>query len=202
MLTLRSSPATPFGRKISMSLGVLGMTEQVTVVNADTLSATDSLRKQNPLGKIPTLILEDGEPVFDSRVIIEYLNDRDGRGILIPAAGLARMRVLRQQAVADGLLDASILKVYEGRFRPPEHHVQKWLDHQQGKIDRGLAFAEATLSTPRDGLPHIGEITLACALGYMDFRFAGSWRANHPKLVAWLDHFAQKTPAFAETAPQ
>jgi glutathione S-transferase len=202
MLTLRTSPATPFGRKISMALAVLGMTTQVTVVNADTLSASDSLRQQNPLGKIPTLILEDGEPVFDSSVIIDYLNDRDGRGILIPKSGIERMRVLRQQALADGLLDASILKVYEGRFRPVEHHVQAWLDHQQGKIDRGLGFAESTLSAPQDNLPHIGEITLACALGYMDFRFAGNWRAGHPKLVAWLDHFAKKTPSFAETAPK
>ena len=121
MLTLRSSPATPFGRKVSMSLGVLGMTDQVQVVNADTLSASDSLREQNPLGKIPTLILEDGESVYDSRVIIDYLNERDGRGILIPNSGIERMRVLRDQALADGLLDASILKVYEGRFRPPEH---------------------------------------------------------------------------------
>ena len=99
-------------------------------------NADSNVPNVNPLGKIPTLILEDGEPVFDSRVIVEYLNERDGRGILIPAAGMDRVRVLRQQAVADGLLDASILKVYEGRFRPPEHHVQKWLDHQQGKIDR------------------------------------------------------------------
>lgn len=202
MLTLRSSPATPFGRKVSMSLGVLGMTDQVQVVNADTLSASDSLREQNPLGKIPTLILEDGESVYDSRVIIDYLNERDGRGILIPNSGIERMRVLRDQALADGLLDASILKVYEGRFRPPEHHVQTWLDHQQGKIDRGLSFAESALSAPREGLPHIGEITLACALGYMDFRFAGSWRTRCPKLVLWLDHFATRTPAYAATLPR
>jgi len=202
MLTLRTSPATPFGRKISMALGVIGMTDQVTCVNADTLSATDSLREQNPLGKIPTLLLDDGEAVFDSRVIIEYLNERDGRGILIPQSGIERIRVLRDQAVADGLLDACILTVYEARFRPEEHHVQKWLDHQKGKIDRALAHAEATLSTPRDGLPNIGEITLACALGYMDFRFQGNWRAAHPKLVAWLDHFATRTPAYAATAPR
>jgi glutathione S-transferase len=202
MLTLRTSPATPFGRKISMALGVIGMTDQVTCVNADTLSPTDSLREQNPLGKIPTLLLEDGEAVFDSRVIIEYLNERDGRGILIPQSGIERIRVLREQAVADGLLDACILTVYEGRFRPEEHHVQKWLDHQKGKIDRALVHAEATLSTPREGLPNIGEITLACALGYMDFRFQGSWRASYPKLVAWLDHFATRTPAYAATLPR
>ena len=202
MLTLRTSPATPFGRKISIALDVIGLTDQVQCVNADTLSATDSLREQNPLGKIPTLLLEDGEAIFDSRVIIDCLNERDGRGILVPHNGMERIRVLRHQAVVDGLLDASLLLVYEGRFRPAEQHVQKWLDHQQGKIARGLAHAEATLSTPREGLAHIGEITQACALGYMDFRFNGSWRADHPRLVAWLDHFAAKTPAFAQTQPQ
>lgn len=201
MLTLRTSPATPFGRKISIALTVIGLADQVQCINADTLSATDSLREQNPLGKIPTLLLEDGEAIFDSRVIVDYLNERDGRGILIPASGMQRLRVLRQQAVADGLLDASLMLVYEGRFRPAEHHVQKWLDHQQGKIDRGLAHAETALSTPREGPPHIGEITLACALGYMDFRFKGSWRGGHPNLVAWLNHFADKTPAFSATTP-
>lgn len=202
MLTLRTSPATPFGRKVAIALDVIGLTGQVTFVDADTLSPADSLRVQNPLGKIPTLLLDDGEPIFDSRVIVEYLNERDGRGLLIPRDGLARIRVLRDQAVADGLLDASLLKVYEGRFRPAEHHVQKWLDHQQGKIDRAMAHAESVLSTPREGSPHIGEITLACALGYMDFRFAGSWRAQYPRLVAWLDHFATRTPAYASTMPR
>jgi glutathione S-transferase len=206
MLTLRTSPATPFGRKISMALGVIGMTDAVQCVNADTLSDTDSLRQQNPLGKIPTLLLDDGEAVYDSAVIIEYLNQLDGRNLLIPAAdtagGLARMRVQRMQALADGLIDACILVVYEARFRPVEHHVQKWLDHQQGKIARSLAVAEVTLSTPTDAVAHIGEITLACALGYMDFRFAGSWRAGHPQLVAWLDHFAAKTPSYAATMPR
>lgn len=185
-----------------MALGVIGLTDQVKYVDADTLSATDSLREQNPLGKIPTLLLENGEALFDSRVIIEYLNERDGRCILIPGSGIERIRVLRHQAVVDGLLDASLLVVYEGRFRPAEQHVQKWLEHQQGKIARGLAHAETTLSTPREGLAHIGEITQACALGYMDFRFNGSWRAGHPRLVAWLDHFAAKTPSFAQTQPK
>jgi glutathione S-transferase len=89
MLTLRTSPATPFGRKISMALGVIGMTDAVECVNADTLSDTDSLRQQNPLGKIPTLLLDDGEAVYDSAVIIEYLNQLDGRNLLIPAADTA-----------------------------------------------------------------------------------------------------------------
>lgn len=201
MLTLRTSPATPFGRKISIALDVVGLSDQVQTAHADTLSATDSLRQQNPLGKIPALLLNDGEAIFDSRVIIEYLNERDGRHILIPSSGMERIRVLRHQAVADGLLDASLLIVYEGRFRPAEQQVAKWLEHQQGKIDRGLAYAESTLSAAHDGPPHIGEITQACALGYLDLRFGGTWRTVHPRLVAWLAHFAAKTPSFEATTP-
>ena len=199
MMILRSSPASPFGRKVKMALSVLGMLDRVDVVNADTTSPSDSIRAQNPLGKIPALILEDGTAVYDSRVIVDCLDGMDGRGILVPPA--QRLLVLRQQALADGLMDAAILQMYEKRFRPPEHHVQSWLDHQQGKVERALAFAEASLSAPGTGVPHIGEIAQAAALGYLDFRFAGAWRAGHPKLVAWLEDFARRTPSFAATTP-
>ena len=109
-------------------------------------------------------------------------------------------RALRLQALCDGLLDASILTIYEGRWRKAETHEQKWLDHQAGKVSRALATLEAS-PPPFIGMPHIGQITLACALGYRDFRFNGSWRAGHPKLVAWLDDFAARVPAFAATKP-
>lgn len=201
MLVLRTSPASPFGRKISMALRVLGMMDQVQVVTANTGDANDSLRQQNPLGKIPTLLLDDGEAVFDSRVIIDCLDTMDGRHILIPE-GAARIKVLRQQALADGVMDAAILQMYEKRFRPETHHVQAWVDYQQAKVDRALAWAETALSTPGTGLPHVGEITQAAALGYLDFRFAGTWRAQYPRLVGWLADFAQRTPAYEATTPQ
>ncbi|RZL89907.1 MAG: glutathione S-transferase [Variovorax sp.] len=199
-MTLRTSPSSPFGRKISMALAVLGLSDRVTVVRADTSDDNDSLRHQNPLGKIPTLILPNGEALFDSRVIVEYLDALDGRHILLPS-GVARIPVLMQQALADGLLDAALLQVYEARFRPATHHVQKWLDHQQGKIERALDFAESAFALPGPGLPHIGEITLAAALGYLDFRFGGVWRSTHPHLVAWLADFASGNPSYGETAP-
>jgi glutathione S-transferase len=183
-----------------MAIDVVGMNGQVQVTGADTNDPTDSLRQQNPLGKIPTLILENGEALYDSRVIVDYLNETEGRGTLIPN-GSQRFVVLRQQALADGVLDAAILQVYERRYRPPEHHVESWLAHQQGKVDRALAHAEQSFATPREGVPHIGEIALAAALGYLDFRFEGAWRAGYPKLVGWLGDFARRTPAFANTAP-
>lgn len=200
MMILRSSPASPFGRKVKMALIVTGLIDRVNVVNADTVDPSDSIRQQNPLGKIPALVLEDGSAVFDSRVIIDYLDEFEGGHTLVPT-GAQRIAALRQQALADGLMDAAILQMYEKRFRPAEHHVQSWLDHQQGKVDRALDLMEQQLSTPRHATPHIGEIAQAAALGYLDFRFAGAWRQTHPLLVAWMRDFAQSVPAYEQTTP-
>lgn len=200
MPTLLSSPPSPFGRKVRIAIDVLGMADTIEVVTTDTNDAAGPLRRHNPLGKIPTLLLDDGEALFDSRVIVEYLNALDGRDLLIPA-GTERIGVLREQALADGILDAALLQVYERRYRPAEHHVESWLELQRGKVSRALDAFSARLPVARPAGPSIGEITLACALGYLDFRLAGTWRATHPALVAWLDGFAQRVPAFGRTAP-
>jgi glutathione S-transferase len=94
------------------------------------------------------------------------------------------------------------LTIYEGRWRAPEKHETKWLDYQAGKVERALAVLEAAPPplSPNPALPHVGQIALACALGYRDFRFAGSWRGDHPRLVEWLGDFAAHVPAFAATA--
>jgi glutathione S-transferase len=186
MLTLRSSPASPFGRKIRIAASVLGLDREIAIEPADTSNPNDTVRQQNPLGKIPALVVEDGMVLFDSRVILEYLNHRAGGGKIIPEDAGARFAALRLQALADGMMDASILLIYEGRWRPAERHEPKWVDHQAGKVARALAALEAAL---------------ACALGYRDFRFGGSWRPDHPRLVAWLDHFAARIPAYAATSP-
>jgi glutathione S-transferase len=201
MLTLRNSPASPFGRKVVVAINILGMADKVQTVVADTISPNDNIRSQNPLGKIPTLMLEDGRSLYDSRVIIEYLNEVDGRNVLIPQ-GMERIEVLRQQALADGILDASILRMYEIRFRPTETHSQTWLDHQIGKVDRSMTEAEKHFKVGASTTPHIGEITMACVLGYLDFRFAGSWRKTHPKLVAWFEEFHARVPSFVASTPK
>jgi len=198
MMILRSTPPSPFGRKVKLAASVLGLSGDIKVEPADTNDANDSLRQQNALGKIPTLVLEDGTTLFDSRVIVEYLDHRAGGGNIIPQEPKARFATLRLQALADGMTDAQILLLYEGRFRPPEHHVKKWTDYQADKIKRGLTALE-TAPPSLDPLPNVGQIALACFLGHRDLRFAGDWRAAHPKLVAWLDRFAAKVPAFAET---
>jgi glutathione S-transferase len=198
MMILRSSPPSPFGRKVKIAASLLGLDGQIAVEKADTNDPADSLRKQNPLGKIPVLILEDGTTLFDSRVIVEYLDHRAGGGRIIAAEPAARFAALRLQALCDGLLEAALLQVYEGRFRSEDKREPKWLNHQADKVARALAALEE--SPPALGtLPDIGQITLACALGYLDLRFQGNWRKDHPRLVAWLDNFAARVPAFSKT---
>lgn len=196
MLTLRSSPASPFGRKVKIAAKMLGLMERITVEDTDTVSAADTIRKQNPLGKIPALILEDGQALYDSRVIVEYLDYLAGGDALIPAAPAARFRALTGQALADGLMDAALLQVYEVRFREEDIRSGKWVDHQAGKVTRALATLEAH---PPQGAVTIAHIATACALGYLDLRFEGKWRSEHPKCVAWLEAFAMDTPAFEAT---
>ena len=198
MMILRSTPASPFGRKVSIAASVLGLAADIKIETADPTNAADTVRQQNPIGKIPTLILEDGTTLFDSRVILEYLDHRAGGGRIIPREPAARFSALRLQALCDGILDASILQVYEARWRPAEKHESKWLDYQAGKCERALAVLEAD-PPPIDATPHVGQIALACVLGYRDLRFQGTWRASHPKLVAWHDRFAAQIPAFAAT---
>jgi glutathione S-transferase len=204
MMVLRSSPASPFGRKVRIAISLLGFDEQTKVEPADPTNSSDSLRRQNPLGKIPVLIDEDGAAYYDSRVILDFLDTRAGGGRIVPRESLQRLAALRLQALCDGILDASILTVYEGRWRANEHREQKWLDHQAGKVARGLAALESgppALDAAPQALPNVGQIALACALGYRDFRFGESWRSDHPRLVAWLDDFAARVPAFAATKP-
>ncbi len=199
MLTLRSSTSSPFVRKVRVAAVVLGL--ELRLEAADTSNPDAIFTRQNPLGKIPALVLEDGTVLFDSRVILEYLDHRAGGGVIIPRDAKARFAALRLQALADGILDASVLVVYEGRWRPAERHEQRWIDHQAGKVTRALAALEADPPPAVGNPPDVGQITLACALGYRDFRFAGAWRKDHPRLVAWLERFAAAVPAFAQTAP-
>src|SRR6202451_4334375 len=181
MMILRSSPASPFGRKVRIAILLLGLDNDVKIEAADTTDVNDSVRKQNPLGKIPVVIDEDGTAYYDSRVILDYLDDRAGGGKIVPRDSKARLAALRMQALCDGILDASILTVYEARWRKPETHDQKWLEHQAGKTARGLAALEGAPPPLAPGaLPHVGEIALACVLGYRDLRFGGDWRSAHP----------------------
>lgn len=197
MLILRSAPPSPFGRKVRVAAALAGLSDRITIENADTMNPNEALRTQNPLGKIPTLVLENGETLYDSRVIVEFFDTLAGGGRLIPP-GWGRFEALRLQALADGVMDAGVLRIYETRWRSEDRREPKWLDYQAEKIDRALTLAESMHATS-PARHHIGHIALACALGYLDLRFEGRWRETHPKLVAWLEDFGTRVPAFAET---
>ncbi len=196
-MILRSAPPSPYGRKVKLAAAILELSDRIAIVPADTVTDQE-LRKQNPLAKIPVLVLDDGRTLFDSRVILEYLDHLAGGGRILPREPEPRFAALRLQALCDGILDASLLRVYEARYRPQEMHHQPWLDMQAGKAMRGLDALEAD-PPGLDATPHVGQIALACALGYQDLRFKCAWRASYPKLVAWLDRFAAQVPAFAAT---
>jgi glutathione S-transferase len=198
MMILRSAPASPFARKVRIGASLLGLASKIDVQPADPNSADESLAAQNPLGKIPVLVLADGATFYDSRVILEYLDHLAGSGRIFPRDSAARFAALRLQALCDGIADASLLQVYENRYRPADKHVQSWVDRQADKVTRGLATLEAS-PPPLDPIPDVGQIALACALGYRDLRFAGAWRKDHPRLVAWHDKFAAAVPAFGAT---
>ena len=199
MWTLRSAPPSPFGRKVRIAAAICGLSGRISVEATDTTDPGDSIRRQNPLGKIPALILEDGTVLFDSRVIVEFLDGEAGGNVIIPA-GAERFRALTLQALADGIMEAALLQVYEKRWRAAEVQHRPWMDHQAGKVERGLAVLEAD-PPALDRTPVVGHIALACTLGYLDLRFEGDWRKAHPRLVAWLDRFADAVPSFAETRP-
>jgi glutathione S-transferase len=198
MMILRSAPPSPFGRKIKIAAALIGLTPEITIVTSDTVDPGDPLRRDNPLGKIPTLVIEDGSVIYDSRVILDYLDMRAGGGRILPKEPMARIRAQTLQALADGIMDACILQIYEGRWRDSAKHEPKWLEHQAGKVGRGLSYLESNPPS-LEGELHVGQIAVACALGYLDLRFKGEWRAIYPHLVTWLDAFAAKVPAFEKT---
>lgn len=200
-MLLRYSVTSPFARKVRLAAAILGLPLDLQL--ADTLDPDDTLRRQNPLGKIPTLVTDEGETLYDSKVILAYLDAVAGGGKLLPQDAKARIGVMREESLADGLMDAGILVLYEGRFRAPEKHEDKWLDHQRQKMARALDALEATVPEAAAPGPILAsDIALACALGFLDFRFAGEWRTGHPRLVAWQAAFAARCPSFEETAPR
>lgn len=194
---LRSTVTSPFGRKVRMAIKVLGLGDRVVIVPGDTLDANDTLRQQNPLGKMPCLLQADGSAIYDSGVIIEFLADVAGSDRLVPAAGPARFKALTAARLADGITEAAILITYEDRFRDPGTYSERWLAHQRGKIERALhAFENAP---PDPAVTDIVAIGLSCALGYLDWRKPVDWRASHPRLVRWLAEFSSNQPAFELT---
>jgi glutathione S-transferase len=167
----------------------------------------DEVARENPLVKIPSLLTDDGLVIYDSCVICEYLDTLHDGAKLFPAAGKARWVALRQQALGDGILDAAILGRYES-LRPREFQWQEWIDAQLRKVRGALSALEmeceagTLVNVAADETPSIGQITIGCALGYLDFRYASeAWRERHRRLAAWYESFAKRR-SMQETVPK
>jgi len=196
-MKLTKSGASPYVRKAAacaIARGIDGKIEPWVIASTD-----PALRPANPLAKVPTLVTDDGLALYDSPVICEYLDSIGDAPKLFPAAGPGRWKALQQQALADGILDASQPRRREVAL-PQDDGRKEWIALQQGKVARALDALEAEATTLGD-LKTIGEITIGCALGYLDFRFAHEpWRPGHPKLAAWYDRVV-KLPPLAQTMP-
>lgn len=198
-MKMRLSSASPFVRKVNITAAILGLSDQIELISPDDIDDAHPLANGNPLSKVPTLMLDNGLVLFDSPVICEYLDSLAPEPELFPS-GAARWPALVLQAIGDGIMDAGILILYEGRYRPAELKVQAWLDLQQAKIDGALRQLNDTPPT-FDGTPDIGDIAIACALGHLDFRHGGRWREQAPAMVSWLDSFSAAVPSFDATMP-
>jgi glutathione S-transferase len=196
-MKITHSGASPYVRKVvacAIARGLVARLESWGLGTTDPVLATF-----NPMAKIPTLLTDAGQALFDSPVICEYLDSLGDAAKLFPAAGPARWAALRHQAIGDGILDASQPRRREIGL-PQDDGRMAYIALQRGKVSRAVDMLEAEAAT-LDGLATIGEITIGCALGYLDFRFADEpWRPGHPKLEAWYN-VAVKLAPLANTMP-
>ena len=200
-MILRSALPSPFGRMVKLAAHVLGQMDSITFEAADTADDKDSIRKQNPLGKIPALVVGK-RVIYDSRVILEYLDQQAGGGAIIPASGDARIDCLVRNARNSGILDAAILIVYETRMRPEDKYVEDFVEYQRGKIRRSLdEVAGEGASYDGGAKPDIAQIGLACVLDYLDFRKQVDWRGHCPDHAGYMQAFADAVPGYRETLP-
>lgn len=196
-MKLFHSPASPYARKVMACAISREIDSQIEIVPTNPHLSEAGLLAANPLSKIPCLVTTDGVALFDSRVICEYLDSLEGAVTLFPRAGGARWRVLKQQAIADGISDAAVARRLE-EARPKEEARDANIARQKAAITRALDLLEGDV--PKDTID-IGAIAIACALGYLDLRFSGDdWRAGRPKLAAWFLAFSHN-PGIARTVP-
>ncbi|MBT3535899.1 MAG: glutathione S-transferase [Rhodospirillaceae bacterium] len=203
-MKLHSSATSPYVRKVRVLLLEAGLdtsVEQIPTAVTPTSPNTD-LNADNPIGKVPALLTEDGMALYDSPVICEYLDSLHDGAKMFPPPGPDRWLALRRQALGDGLLDAAILGRYETSLRPAEQFWPDWMAAQKLKIERSLD-AMTDEAGELDGVVDIGTITFACALGYLDFRYNDmQWCDGRPALAAWYEAFSQRPSMQATEAPE
>jgi len=200
MIRLLSSPASPFVRKVRVLLIETDQQDvEIVDVAASPLGGEASLNAAAPLGKIPALERDSGPTLFDSRVICRFLDHRAQAG-LYPEARL--WDTLTLEALADGIMDAAVISVYEKRTRPEEMWYQPWLDAQWQKVSRGLDALERQWVSHLHGPFDMGQIAVGCALSYLDFRHGDTgWRDGRDALANWHKGFAER-PSMQATAPE
>ena len=202
-MKLYYSPTSPYVRKVSITAEVTGLADSIERISSTPhpINRDQAIVAQNPLGKAPTLVTNDGLVLYDSRVIVEYLDTYATRDHVLPPAGDARWRVLTLQALGDGILDAALLIRYEGVTRPPELQSDAWRNGQMSKITDGLDRLEHEASSLGHDLD-IGNIAIDCALGFLSFRMPElDWQSSRPHLAAWFEHF-DNLPLVAATRPK
>ncbi|MBS9720014.1 glutathione S-transferase N-terminal domain-containing protein [Tianweitania sp. BSSL-BM11] len=192
------SNASPYSAKVRMAAHQAGIAFEP--VTTETVNPPASLIEANPLGKIPVFIPDDGGAIYDSRVIIQYLN-RESKGSLFPRNGAKRLEAEQMEALCDGICDAALAHVYERRMRPEEHVSQTWLERQWDKVERALDLVnDQKISLPTK--VHAGHLALRATLAYLALRFEGKWEKKRGKLTRWADRFDRKFPELAKYLPK
>lgn len=199
-MLLRYSHTSPFVRKVTVLLHETGQADQVRLETVDGWSEPTELTDGNPLSMVPTLVLDDGSSLYDSAVICAYLDSRHDGARMIPFEGDRRWQALREQALADGILDCAVLIFMETVKRPQERRWDWWIELKQRAIVRALDRLEADAQTLA-GRVDLGTLSLAVALAYLDLRGAvGQWREGRPTLADWYAEFATR-PSMITTRP-
>ncbi|MBK1721040.1 glutathione S-transferase N-terminal domain-containing protein [Thiocystis violacea] len=199
-MLLRHSPTSPYVRKVMVLLHETGLLDQIAVETIDGWSEPEVLLEENPLSMVPTLVLDDGQTLFDSRVICEYLDRRHVGRPMLPPTGDMHWYVLRDQALADGILDCAVLIFVEQQKRPEAQRWDWWLELKRRAIERSLDSLEQDIEALLERVD-LGAIAIAVAIGYLDLRgAAGDWRETRPALATWYAGFSQR-PSMIATAP-
>ena len=199
-MQLFDNPASPYCRKVMVLLHEAGRVDEVETAFAfgSTVNSEQMPTAVNPLGKIPTLVRDDGPALYDSRVICRYFDAKYGLG-LYPEAD--PWEVLTLEATGDGIMDAALAMVYEGRTRPEEMQYAPVVEGHWAKVARALDVLNARWMGHLAGRMDIGHVAVGCALGYLDFRHEGrNWRKGHDALAEWYAEFLQR-PSMQATVP-
>lgn len=197
------SPASPFVRKVLIVAHERDLMDQIEILDASgTVVAPDqNVKQNNPASKIPTMVLDDGTVLFDSRVICAYLDSiHDGKK-LMPRSGMKRFETMTLEALGDAIMDAAVNTRYEMALRPAEMQFKPWMDGQMSKVAASLDQLEAVYLKKLGRVPNMGSISIVAALAYLDFRFPDlKWRKDHKGLARWFKRFSERS-SFQNTRP-